>query len=136
MRVVLDTNVFISAVLFRGKASQLTHLWITKKIKLLISREISQEYLKVLAYPKFELTKKEILSIVQEQLVPYVENIKTHRKVNAVPNDPSDNKFLECALDGRADYLISGDAHLLDLGSYKDIPIITVSSFFDTHQYF
>ena len=56
MRVVLDTNVLISALLFSGVASDLVPLWQKEKITVLLSREILEEYLRVLAYPKFQLT--------------------------------------------------------------------------------
>src|SRR3990172_4193044 len=66
-RVVLDTNVVVSALLFRGELSRLHALWKRKAFTIVASREIVEEYLRVLAYPKFNLTEKEIRDIIQEE---------------------------------------------------------------------
>lgn len=129
MRIVLDTNVLISALLFGDRLAQFVKLWRMGRIKLLVSRDITNEYLKVLAYPKFELTKREIFKIIREELAPYVERVEITHTTHAVLEDASDNKFLECAVSGKAHYIVSGDEHLLVIKSYKGIPIITASKF-------
>ncbi len=131
MRVVLDTNTVISALLFTGTASRLLHLWQARRITPLVSREILQEYLRVLAYPKFRLSDKEIRRLAEEELLPFVETVRVRRRLAVVRRDPDDNRFLECAVAGRAKYLVTGDQDLRELGSYRGITILTVAQFLE-----
>ena len=85
MRVVIDTNAFISAVLFEGLTSALLPLWQQRKIRILLSPEILEEYLRVLAYPKFKLSKKEIHFIINRELLP---NERLQRTALHVPAEP------------------------------------------------
>ncbi len=90
----------------------------------MVSRETIQEIVKVLAYPKFDLTEEEIKSLLDEDILPYVETIKITRPVQGICLDPGDDIFLACALNGKADAIISGDRHLLDLVEFENIPIL------------
>jgi len=128
-RVVLDTNVLISALLFRGLPSRLIPLWQEGKLTILVSSQILKEYLRVLAYPRFELAAQEIKAIIEIELLPFVEAVKVKSKIRVVAKDPSDDKFLELAVDGKADFLISHDKHLLGLGTFKGIKILSVTEF-------
>ena len=112
MRVVLDTNTFISAVIFTGPTSALLELWQKRKIRVLLSAEILEEYLRVLAYPKFKLTKNEIRPIINQELLPFVITIKPKARIK-VATDPDDNKFIEAAISGKAKFVISGDRALI-----------------------
>lgn len=123
MRVVLDTNVLISALLFTGLPSQLVPLWHSGSITVLLSRAILDEYLRVLSYPRFKLTEEEIRGLVEEELLPYFEVVSPKKRMRVVRRDPSDDKFLECAVAGRADVIVSGDNDLLELGNYRRIHI-------------
>jgi len=127
--VVLDTSVFISAVLFSGPPSRLVSLWQHDKIALLFSSEVLKEYLRVLSYPRFRLTKEEIKSLIEVEVMPFTEPVKIRTRLHIIDQDPSDNKFLELAVDGKADTILSGDKHLLDLASYEGIEIISVAEF-------
>ena len=129
IKVVIDTNVFVSAILFDGELDKLINLWKRKKFTFLLSKEILEEYIKVLSYKKFELSDKIIKRIIYEELLPYTKNIKVKKRINIIKKDPSDNIFLECALEGRANYIISGDKHLLQLKQYKSIKIISFREF-------
>ncbi|MFQ5932590.1 MAG: putative toxin-antitoxin system toxin component, PIN family [Nitrospiraceae bacterium] len=129
MRVVLDTNVLISALLFTGIASELVPLWQKGTITVLLSREILEEYLRVLAYPKFQLSQGEIKGLIEEELLPFVQVIKPGTRVNVVKRDPSDNKFLECAVGGKADTVISGDKELLAIRHYRGVRVRSPSRF-------
>ena len=73
IRTVIDTNVIVSANLFGGIPGKLISLWKSGRIKPLASKEIIDEYLKVLAYPKFELSEKEINYILYNEILPYFE---------------------------------------------------------------
>lgn len=123
-RTVLDTNIFISALLFEGAASRLVDLWKQGEIIPLVSREILQEIVKVLAYPKFDLAEEEIKSVINEDILPYVEIIKITRPIKGICPDPGDDIFLACAINGKADAIVSGDRHLLDLKEFESIPIL------------
>ena len=70
MRVVLDTNAVVSALLFTGISSELVLLWQKGLITLLLSREILDEYPRVFSYPKFKLSEEEIKELIQEQVLP------------------------------------------------------------------
>ncbi|OGL18570.1 MAG: putative toxin-antitoxin system toxin component, PIN family [Candidatus Rokubacteria bacterium RIFCSPLOWO2_12_FULL_69_21] len=131
MRVVLDTNTLISALLFSGTASRLVPLWQSRRITVLVSKEILQEYLRVLAYPKFQLGDHEIRALVEEELLPFAETIRVRRRLAVVRRDPEDDKFLECAVAGRAEYLVTGDRDLREFGSYRGITILTVGEFLE-----
>jgi len=128
-RVVLDTNVIISALLFRGLPSRLILLWQKGKVTLLVSSQVLKEYLRVLAYPRFELAAQEIKSIIEVELLPFVEAVRVESKIRVIAKDPSDDKFLELAVDGKADFLISHDKHLLGLGVFRGTQILSVAEF-------
>jgi putative PIN family toxin of toxin-antitoxin system len=127
-RIVLDTNVTISALFWRGYPRVIYDLVREGKLTLLTSIKIEREFIKVMAYSRFGLTPTEVLPIVNS-LRKYVHFIEIKSKVDAVKEDPTDNIFLECALDGDADYIVSGDHHLLNIGSYKGIPIVRAKDF-------
>lgn len=129
MRVVLDTNTLVSALLFTGISSELVSLWQDGIITLLLSRDILDEYLRVLSYPKFKLSEEEIKKLLQEEILPYAEVVKPKRRLRVVQRDPSDNKFLECAIAGKTRVIISGDKNLLSLGRYRRIRIQTPAQF-------
>lgn len=131
MRVVLDTNVLISALLFTGVSSDLVPLWQKGAVRILLSREILEEYLRVLAYPKFKLSRQEIRGLIEADLLPFVEIVNPGRRLKVVITDPSDDKFLECAIAGKADLLISGDKALLAMGRYRKVQIQSPSQFLD-----
>jgi len=127
--VVLDTNTVVSALLFSGTASRVVSLWQSRRITVLVSKAILEEYLRVLAYPKFQLSDQEIRALVEEELLPFVETIRVRRRLAVVRRDPEDDKFLECAVAGRAQYLITGDRDLRELDSYRGTTILTVGEF-------
>ena len=129
MRVVLDTNTLISALLFPGTASRLVSLWQSRRITILVSKAILQEYLRVLAYPRFHLGDQEIKTLIEEELLPFVETVRVRKHLRVVRRDPDDDKFLEGAVGGRARYIVTGDRDLRELGTYRGITILTVGEF-------
>lgn len=131
IRAVLDTNVVVSALLFDGPASRLVALWQQRRFLPLISKPILREYLRVLAYPKFRLTAREIRQAVGE-LLPYAEVASPKKRLRVVHRDPADNRFLECAVAGNAQYLVSGDDDLLSLKAFRRIRIVSVADFLTT----
>ncbi|MBI4373785.1 MAG: putative toxin-antitoxin system toxin component, PIN family [Deltaproteobacteria bacterium] len=129
-KVVLDTNVIVSALLFEGVSAQLATLWQTGRMRLVLSRSILEEYLRVLAYPKFGLTDREVKAIVEEEILPFVETIPRESLSN-IPllQDPHDRKFLACLRTGKADYLVTGDKVLLAQKSFAGGEIVTPAEF-------
>lgn len=128
-RVVLDTNVLVSALLFTGKLSKIVDLWRQGKVIPLISRETFEELRAVLEYPKFSLAPDEIQSIIENEILPFFEVVEIKENIRGICRDPGDDKFLACALSGSAHFILSGDKDLIDLKSYKTIRIIKTSEF-------
>ena len=117
-RAVLDTNVLVSALLFRsGRLSWLRQAWQAMALRPVMAKPTTEELLRVLAYPKFRLTSAEVEALLEE-LLPWVE-------VFAAPipsvvkrwtvRDPKDQIFLDLALGAGVDLLVTGDADLLVL---------------------
>ena len=131
MKIVVDTNVLISALLFAGTPGKLIELWENGLVDPLISEEILNEYVRVLAYPKFKLTEDEINYLLYQQILPYFKVVKSIPSPSIVHKDPDDDKFIRCALAGRAKIIISGDRHLLSIKSIQGIKILTPAQFLD-----
>ena len=131
MNIVIDTNVIISAILFGGITGRLIELWKRRTITPLIKEEIMSEYLRVLAYPKFELSEEEINYIIHQEILPFFKVVKSKPGPPIIENNPDDDKFIQCAKAGKAKIIISGDQHLLALKSYKEIKILTPSQFLE-----
>jgi putative PIN family toxin of toxin-antitoxin system len=127
--VVIDTNVVISALLFGGEPGELIPLWKNGRIAALASKEMVDEYLRVLAYPKFELGAEEINFLLYQEIVPYFEIVTAKPGSVIIEEDPSDDKFIRCAQAGRAKTIISGDRHLLRLKALGGIRILTPARF-------
>ena len=127
-RVVLDTNVMISALFWKGYPRVIYDLIHDKKLDMLLSNDMEKEFIRVLGYSKFGLSSKEIFPFIKD-LRNYAEFVETKSKVSIITADSTDNIFLECAVDGKADYIISGDKHLLDLDVYGSIQIIKPKDF-------
>ncbi len=129
-RVVFDTNVILSALLFRsGRLSWMVPLWQQARVIPLLSKDVANELLRVLAYPKFKLTPDEQQSVLQA-FVPYVETVVpgSSRRL-PLCRDPHDQKFLILAALGGADYLVTGDDELLSVKGFIPCPIITPEAF-------
>jgi putative PIN family toxin of toxin-antitoxin system len=107
-------------------------LWQEKQFVLLISKDVLLEYYRVLAYPKFGLAPEEIKDLIAESVLPYVESVTVGLHAPVICEDPADDKFLFLADDGRARHIVSGDKHLLSLGTYHGIEILPVRSFLET----
>ena len=125
-RLVLDTNVLVSALLFpAGAVSWLRDAWQSQAVVPLASRETTAELLRVLSYPKFQLTADEREDLLADYL-PWCETVNVSAPP-AVPacRDPFDRPFLELALVGHADALVTGDGDLLALVPVFSVPILT-----------
>lgn len=127
IRVVIDTDLVISALLFGGTPGKLIPLWKSDRIQPFVSKQIINEYLRVLAYPKFKLSEAEINYILYKEILPYFEVVEIKVGKIIIQEDPADDMFIRCALSGKANIIISGDSHLLSLKSYQKVNILTPS---------
>jgi uncharacterized protein len=131
LRVVIDTNILVSALIFTGgKVGVFRQLWQDNQFQPLVSRSTVTELIRVLAYPKFKLTLAEQQDLLADYL-PFCETIVMPIEPPDIPTcrDPYDEQFLQLAIFGRADYLVTGDQDLLSLADIFDCPIVTAEQF-------
>lgn len=136
IKIVIDTNVFISGVLTPGRApAQLLELVLSGTVKLVISPQIIQEIQRVIEYPgiiklmkKRKLEAKELEKTIF-RIMRVAQITSGAVMVQGVAADPSDDIFLACALEGQAEFIVSGDHHLTDLKNYQGIRIIPPAAF-------
>jgi putative PIN family toxin of toxin-antitoxin system len=128
VKVVLDTNVLISAIMFGGKSREILEMGISGKIKISLSQDILKELAGILVDRKFRAPIAFVQQTIHE-LFEISELVIVREKINAVKNDPDDNRILECAVSAKADYIVSGDNDLLSLGHFRKIKILSPSDF-------
>jgi len=121
--IVADTNIIVSALFWGGNESEIVHLVEEGKIKLLTSVALLDELKKVLMYERFGLNEKEIDDNVK-YILTISEIISPRRRLRVIHEDPADNRVLECALAGKAAYIVSGDKHLLQLKKFGRTKIV------------
>ena len=129
MRVVLDTNIFVS-MLLGGQVGKLNDAWKAEKFTLVVSDDIISEYMDVLLRPKLRLAASTVAPVL-ERVHRKAEFVRPLDTITALTAYPTDNKFLEVALVASVDYIVSGDAHLVDLKSFRGIPILTARRFIE-----
>jgi uncharacterized protein len=129
-RVVLDTNVLISAILFRGKPGELLDAALRGNIHICISESIIEELTGVLKRRKFIFDSDIVHGLIAE-VIAISERIEPVQSILAISEDPEDNRILECAVAGRADFIITGDRHLLHLQEFGDIKIVNPDQFLE-----
>ena len=133
LSVTADTNVLVSALTYRrGKPQEFLLLALDGKINLTVSQHILNELADVLAR-KFDASEEEIAaatSIVRAA----ARTVKPAVQIDAIKDDPVDNRILECAVSAGADYIVTGDKDLLRLGSYDSIKILKVADFLKIAQ--
>jgi hypothetical protein len=137
MITVLDTNVWISGILWGGAPREIVVLAEKGRIHVALSPHLLNELSGVLARPKFQpqlLSAKTDIDSIRESVISLVKLFEPTQKVSAVAADPADNAVLECALASGAEFIISGDDHLLSLKQFSDIPIITPRVFLNKFQ--
>ena len=119
-----DSNVYISALVFRKKALALLELAIDRGVDIAISDEIMDETLRVL-HEKFKWNEARML------IDSFARHVTSTEKLDVVKADPNDNIIVECAAAAGSDYLVTGDHGILGLGSYEKTQIITPAEFMD-----
>ncbi|MFZ5761132.1 MAG: putative toxin-antitoxin system toxin component, PIN family [Thermodesulfobacteriota bacterium] len=131
MKIVLDTNVFISGIFFSGPPMQILQAWKAKKVRIVLSREILDEYRRVgqeLAkkFPSVDITP------ILELFTIHAEFVDTAGISVTVSEDPDDNMFIECAMASQCKLIVSGDRHLLNVSGFHDISVLKPREFVDT----
>ncbi|PJB99643.1 MAG: putative toxin-antitoxin system toxin component, PIN family [Candidatus Nealsonbacteria bacterium CG_4_9_14_0_8_um_filter_35_12] len=127
IKVVLDTNVFISALFWKGAPYEILKKVLEGAILNSISPQILKEIKEKLLY-KFKLPPEKVREFL-EIIIFNSQIVYPKKKLNVVKKDPSDNKVIECVLEAGASFVISGDKHLLEIKEYKGIKIITPNKF-------
>ena len=128
MTIVVDTNVIISALLFGGNPQRVLEMVITQTVRMAVSRKMLDEVAGVLQGRKFRYPYEVALSIVRE-IESISDLVVPVRRIEAIGPDPYDDMVLECAVTADADYIVTGDAHLLELKEFEAIRIVTPAQF-------
>jgi len=134
VKVVLDTNVLISGLLWEGLPNRILTLIKQGEVTLCLSPEIVEEVEAVIKRDKFKGRVRELETKVGElvsSILAQANIYSTEGTIEAIEEDPDDNMFLSCALYAGAEYIVSGDKHLLDLGFYSGIKIFSPREFLD-----
>lgn len=135
LRVVIDTNLVLSALVFGGGTAKLRLAWQDARFTPLASKATITELIRVLAYPKFQLTASEQEELLADYL-PFCETVLIPDILTAIPNcrNPFDAPFLVLAMVGKADYLVTGDHDLLEITDRFICPIVTAVQFFTVNN--
>ena len=123
-RVVFDTNVLVSATLSRGKPYTVLELAERGDIDSVTSPDIIDELEDVLSRERLPFESEQIDKFV-EKILSMSELVTPEMDLEAVEDDPDDDKVLECAVAGNADYIVSDDSHLLDIEEYRGVEIVS-----------
>lgn len=133
MRVVLDTNLFVSAIIeSRGKPAQILDAWRAHRFDLILRDDLVQEIREVLGFPRIQKrhqwTQQDIETFL-EILRGLAINTAGTLQLQVISEDPDDNMILACAVEGEADFIVSGDQHLLKLRAFRGIEIVAPAQF-------
>jgi putative PIN family toxin of toxin-antitoxin system len=135
MRVVLDANVIVSALINpQGTPAQVFDAWRAERFQLLLSQAILEEIGRVLRYPRVAVYHgwtEECLRTWLEDLAHLAMMTPGTLTIAVIQDDPSDNRYLECAVEGEAAYLVSGDRVLIAMGTFQGIQIISPRAFLE-----
>jgi hypothetical protein len=135
-RVVLDANQFVSSLLVKvGLPAQVLDAWRMGAYQLIVSPAILEEVEHTLGYErirrKYNITQLAVQQLIQELTSSALVVAGMADVAGTIPEDPDDKIVLACAVDGGADWIVSGDRHLLNLGSYRAIPILSARAFLE-----
>jgi uncharacterized protein len=128
-RVVADTNVYISALMFGGLPAMFLELGLAGAFMLVVSTPLLDE-LEERLRGKFAVASEDVVAI-RSRLLTVADRFEPEIVLDVIRDDPDDNRILECAVVGRADVIVSGDRHLLRLRSHEGIPILTARQFLE-----
>jgi len=135
VEVVLDVNILVSSLIGKGKPRELWLKAVSGEFQLVLSRRIVEEFVEVISRPKFQryLGERDVLDFL-EALSTRAKIVRTRSRLRIIREDPEDNSILAAAYDGRADYIVSGDRHLLGLREFEGIKILKVERILELLQ--
>jgi len=128
-RVVLDTNIIISSAL-GGALVFILEKWDEGKFTVIVTTDVVSEYFAVLNRPKFGL-KQETIDRIIHYIYQFSEFVVLEEQIRFIGDDPKDDKFLEAAIAGKVDFIVSGENHLLAIKEFRSIPIISGREFLE-----
>ncbi len=128
-RVVLDTNIIISSAL-GGALVFVLEKWDEGKFTVIVTTDIVSEYFEVLNRPKFGL-KQETIDRITQYIYQFSEFVVPEEQIRFLEDDPKDDKFIEAAIAGKVDFIVSGDKHLLAIKEFRSIPIVSGREFLE-----
>ena len=131
MRIIIDTNIVISGAFFNGLPKTILKSVADEKFDVFISDEILKEYHKSVN-EMLEKDKYHLNFALFEAFMKSIKMIESKSNVK-ICRDPDDDKFINCAIDAKAIYIVSGDKDLLTIGQYEDIEIVTAKEFYDRY---
>jgi len=137
IKAVLDTNILVSMLFRKTLAREFSNLVEERKVELYSSEAILEELARVITYPKVERIFEEVgigKKSALEALSAMLKIVRPRMKINVIKEDLNDNKILECAIKAKAQYIVSGDKHLLNLGKFKGVKIVTARAFIDLNR--
>jgi len=126
-RATADSNIWVSGLNWYGKPHELLNLARDGKIELAISDAILDEFSRIL-HDKLEWSDDRLNSM-RAEVVTFTKRVSSTETLDVVKADPVDNRILECAVAAGSDVIVTGDAHLLQLGAYRGIKIMKVADF-------
>ena len=132
MKVVIDTNVFISGIFFGGPPNDILRAWREGKIRLIYSEEILDEYRRTGERIGRKFERVDITPFLQ-LVAAYGEFVRAEHLPTPVCDDPQDDKFLSCALTAGTRFIVSGDKHLLRVTGYRGIEVLRPRRFVDEY---
>ena len=129
-KIVIDTNVLISSLGWEGNPKEIFRRTLAGEFELIISEKQLEELKQVMDYPKFSFIEDQ-KSRFLTMLLEIAKVVKTSDKIKIIKEDPDDNIIIESAFENNAQFIISGDAHLLKLKKYSNVKIVTPAKFLE-----
>lgn len=133
MRVVLDTNIWLSAIFWEGEANKVIEKAEKKKFEIIISKEILSEIISVLnkeaKFQRFIHDRKQNIEELIRAVLSIATLIEIKTRIDLIKDHPKDNIILEAAFDGKVDYIVSYDKHILNLIEFRGLKIINPTDF-------
>ena len=132
MKVTLDTNILISSTFWEGASDKILQKAEKRALEIVLSKEILQEFTNVLQYKEIQdkIKNKNLeMRRTVEKVMEIATIIEPKQRFKVIKEDPDDNKILECAKEGKADFIITKDNHLLKLKQFERIKIVTPEEF-------
>ncbi len=133
MKIVLDANLFASGLIKpNSNPGKILELVQQNQVELILSPAVIKEIKRILLYPKirkYHRKTAEEIDAYFDDILMFAWIVEANEAVEVIKDDPTDNKYLACAFEGEADYIVSGDHHLLNIENYRGIEIIKAKAF-------